>query len=243
MLHIRLFGHLNISNNLGAPVPALRPRAQRLLAYLLLNRRSLLPRDNVAFVLWPDETEKAALGTFRRALSDLRASLPKSEKHEWIIAARGGLRWNLDSPYWLDIEVFEKSVREPGVAALNEVVALYTGDLLTEFDDEWVVIEREQLRQTQFSALRRLAAHYRTLAEYDPALKLARQAVALDPFSESASRDLITILYEAGDRASALAEYEHLRQRLRDELDVEPMAETQALFTAITAGLPPPKAQ
>jgi DNA-binding SARP family transcriptional activator len=243
VLQVRLFGHLNLTTESGGPIPALRPRAQRLLVYLLLNRHKSIPRESAAFTLWPDGSEKEALGALRRALSDIRASLPTSEKHDWVIATREELGWNPSAPHWLDIEVFEKSVREGSAAALHEAVALYSSDLLTEFDDEWIVLEREQLRQAQFSALRHLAAHYRTLAEYDPALKLARQAVALDPLSESASRDLIAIYYEAGDRGSALAEYEHLRRRLRDELDVEPMAETEALFTAITAGLPLPKAQ
>jgi DNA-binding SARP family transcriptional activator len=213
----------------------LRPRAQRLLAYLLLHRRMPYTRERIAFSTWPDSTEKEALGTLRRALSDLRTALPPRDD-QWIIAEGGDLRWNPDSPYWLDIERFECLVGQATPAALHDAVALQAGDLLAEWDDEWVQVERERLRQMQFSALRQLVVYHRALGEYTTAISLARRAISCDPFAEAAYRDLIALLYETGDRAAALVEYERFDTLLRDELGVEPMAESQALHAAIVRG-------
>jgi DNA-binding SARP family transcriptional activator len=241
-LTIRLFGHLEVTHNSTPIARRLEPRAQRLLVYLLTHLEARLTRETVAFILWPDNLEKEALGRFRRALNELRAALPHTPQVEWIIAARNELRWNSRAPYWLDIEEFEKRVRQVSPAGLHDAVALYRGDLLPEMDDEWLAVEREHLRQMQIDALHQLVSHHRALSEYQAAVDLAQQILVLDPLAESAYRELISLHYLADDRASALAEYEHLRSTLRDELGAEPMAETQALAAIITQGAPLPRA-
>lgn len=242
-LKLKLLGQLQMISGATTLTPLLRPRARRLLAYLLLHRHTPLPRQEIAFKLWLDSPEKEALGTLRRALSELRTALPKWPAGEWIVEAHDGLRWNLDAPYWLDIEAYERLIGPATPAGLHEAISLYTGDLLLDFDDDWVLAERERLHQTQFTNLRQLVAHHRALGEVETALDLTRRALDLDPLAEAVYRDLIALRYEAGDRAAALAEYERLRALLRDELGVEPMTETEALRTAIVRGVPLPAAE
>jgi DNA-binding SARP family transcriptional activator len=237
-LQLKLLGRLQVTNNDVALTPTLRPRAQRLLSYLLLHRHTPYTRESIAFALWPDYSEKEALGMLRRALSELRAALPSLIEGEWIVSARGELYWNLYAPYWLDLEVFEQLIRRATPAAFHQAVTLYSGDLLADWDEEWVLVERERLRQRQLNALRQLVAHHRALAEYETALHLAHQTLALDPLAEAIYRDLMALHYEAGDRAAALAEYDRLCILLREELGVEPMAETQKLRAAIVQGAP-----
>jgi DNA-binding SARP family transcriptional activator len=239
-LTLKLFGQLHVTTGATPLTPLLRPRARRLLAYLLLHRHTPLPRQEIAFKLWLDSPEKEALGALRRALSELRTALPEWPAGEWILEAHAGLRWNLDAPYWLDVEAYERLIEQTTPAALREAISSYTGDLLVDFDDEWLLAERERLRQIQLNSLRQLVAHHRALAEVDISLDLVRRALDLDPLAEAVYRDLIALRYEAGDRAAALAEYERLRTLLRDELGVEPMAETEALRAAIVRGSPLP---
>ena len=63
--------------------------------------------------------------------------------------------------------------------------------------------------------------------------------MALDPLSEIYARHLIRNLMLGGDRAAAERQLKALTQRLRDELDVAPEAETNALLEA-DAEAPPP---
>lgn len=182
--------------------------------------------------MWPERTEGLALGTLRRALSDLRAALPP----ELILAQHDQLRWNLATPHWLDLEQFEQQIHAGPPSALHAATELYTADLLSDWDEDWILVERERLRQLQFQALSWLSAHHRAISEFDVAIRFARQALALDPLAEAAQRDLMALLYLAGDRAAALAQYEYLCATLRRELNIEPMAKTLALYAAITRG-------
>lgn len=176
----------------------------------------------------------------RRALSDLRAAVPAWNAGAWLITMHGAVRWNQDAPYWLDVEAFEELIQQGTLAALHHAVELYAGDLLVGWVDEWVLVERERLRELQLIALRRLVAHHSAQGGYAIALPLARQALGLDAMAEALHRDLIAVLYQAGDRAAALVEYDRLRALLSDELGVQPMAESEVLRDAIVRGVPLP---
>ncbi|MGQ0600303.1 MAG: ATP-binding protein, partial [Anaerolineales bacterium] len=217
---------------------SLRPRARRLLAYLLLHRHLALPRQKIAFTLWPDNPETESLAALRRALSEVRVALPK--ECEWVVATRDEMGWQPDHPYWLDSAEFERLIRDGTPTTLHEAIALYTGDLLADWEEEWAQAERARLSQMHAGALVQLIGHHRALGEYATALELARRALSADPLSESVHREVIVLHYLAGDRAAALVEHERFRALLREELGVEPMAETQALVAAIAEGGPLP---
>jgi DNA-binding SARP family transcriptional activator len=235
-LEIKLFGRLQVTDSIGAVMPPLRQRAERLLVYLLLHRRAPQRREQAAFTLWPDTSEEEALATLRRALSDLRAVLPAWVDGDWLLVSPREIRWNPSSPYQLDVDEFERLARQAAPQSLRAAAALYTGDLLPELDDDWVLAERERLRLVQAEILQRLIAHHRAMREYNLAIDYAQAALALDPLAEAVHRELIAIRYETGDRAGALAAYERFRAEVWDELGVEPMPETQALAQAIARG-------
>jgi DNA-binding SARP family transcriptional activator len=232
-LQIRLFDHLQIQSGENL-LAGLRPRAQRLLAYLLLHRRAALSRKNLAFTLWPDVSEEDSLGMLRRAISDLRAGLPGDE--EYLTVTRESVGWNSTASYSLDVDEYERQIQRSESEGLLRAAELYTGDLLRGMDEEWIQPERERYRQAQFNALRQLSAHYQARREYSSAMEFARRALALDPFSELVYQDRMRLHFLSGDRAAALAEYERLQSLLENELGVEPMAETRALAESIGKG-------
>lgn len=135
-LKLELFAQLQIIVGDMTITTRLRPRAQRLLAYLLLQRRTPLTRKHIAFSLWPDSTEEVALATLRRALSESRAVLPSTEGILWIIDTRGGLQWNPSGDFWLDVEAFEQLIDQGTTTSLHDAIAIYSGDYLAEWDDE-----------------------------------------------------------------------------------------------------------
>lgn len=214
---------------------SLRTRARRLLAFLLLHLHRPLARQRIAFSLWPDVAEATALGNLRRALSELRRSLPAGRAPR-ILETGEGLQWNLDAPCWLDVRQFETLMAEGTPVSLHDAVALYTGDLLAQWDETWLVPERERLRRLQLNGLSRLAAHHRALGEFAVGQGLIRQALEMEPLTEDLHRQRMALLYLAGDRVGAIEAYEGLRDLLGRELGVEPMAETEALRQAILEG-------
>lgn len=239
-LQISLFAHLDLALD-NQPFPQkLRPRAGRLLSFLLLNRDRALLRESAAFNLWPDTSEANALSTLRRALNEIQTVLPKYKGRDWILSSQGRLQWNPQTNAWLDVDEYEKLARQETAKALDSATNLYKGDLLIDFDEAWVIIERERLRQLQCGLLWKLTSHYRSHNLFKPALECITRLIQYDPLSELVHREFMTLHYLNGDRANALSVFEKLKDSLARELDVNPMEETIALRDLILRGEPPP---
>jgi DNA-binding SARP family transcriptional activator len=236
MLEIKLFGRLRVLLD-GTPITiAGRPKVIPLLGYLLLHRRTAQPRVAVANALWADVDPVDARANLRRHLRYLRDVLPPATA-PWVVAEASHVRWNPDAPFRLDIDEFERLSTIP--ERLSQAIALYEGDLLEDVDEEWIVFDRERLRNAYFSALEVSIGALRARRQYDRAIAEARLLLARDPFREDAVRTLIGLRDEAGDRAGAVAEYERFAEALRNELGVEPMPDTTAAYRAVRDGAAP----
>ena len=155
MLRIHLFGlpHLTVD---GEPLKfAARPRSWPLLGYLLLHQQQAVPREPVAFALWPDDTEEEARANLRRHLNEIQKNLPPEPLgRPWIVTEGATIRFNPNAEYWLDIAEFERlgGARDTLAAAAD----LYTGDLLENVADEWIYAERERFRSAYLTMLGQL---------------------------------------------------------------------------------------
>ena len=231
MLSISLLGPLRLEAD-GKQLKFAGPRkAAALLAYILLHQRVRIDRQNLAFTLWPDDEEEAARAALRRHIYLVTHALPPPDGEPWIVADATTVRWNPAAPAVVDVERFRALSADE--TQLAEAAALYGGDLLAAFDDEWLVDERDRLRQRQTENLDRLIVKSREAGDLAAALRYAQDLLRLDPWREDAIRHVIALRAELGDRAGALAEFERFAQRLRDDLDVEPMPETIAVYTSI----------
>ena len=88
--------------------------------------------------------------------------------------------------------------------------------------DEWLLLERERLRQMRLHALEALAEQLVIAGDLPAAVHAALAAVAIDPLRESAHRALIRAHLAEGNRVEALRQLARLRHLLREELGVEP---------------------
>lgn len=239
MLRIFLFGSPQLSWKDTSLQFSGRSKALPLLAYLLLHRHTSLPRRKIAFTLWLDLSEDEALANLRRHLHDLMRALPLADPtFPWLIVTRRHLQWNPEAPFWLDVAEFERAIERQEWA---EAAAHYRGDLLEGFEDEeWLYPVRERLRTLFLTALEHLILEHHQRRDYPQAIAYARRLLLYEPFQENALRRLMMLRYEAGDRAGALQDYEAFAHRLWQELQAEPMPETQALHQLILRGGPLP---
>lgn len=233
-LQIQLFGTFQLRYN-GKPVRDLpQARLQSLLAYLLLHRQAPHTRQHLAFLLWPDSSEAQARANLRRALYALRRVVPDLEHFLQIDSQ--SVQWRNDTPFELDVNTFEAMLAEaeqagqkPAVqAALEQALARYTGDLLPACYDDWVLYERERLRQRYLSALEQLVYLLEDQCEYPEAITQAQHLLQADPLRESTYRTLMRLHVQNGDRARALRVYHTCASILQQELGVDPGPETQA---------------
>jgi DNA-binding SARP family transcriptional activator len=96
------------------------------------------------------------------------------------------------------------------------------GDLLLGWYEDWVLVERERLRQLRLHALEALSGLLLAVGDLPTAVEAALAAVAIEPLRESAHRAVIQAHLAEGNRVEALRQYASLRQLLRDEVGVEP---------------------
>jgi len=97
----------------------------------------------------------------------------------------------------------------------------------------WAVAQRDRLRTLLVRSLDYQSDFYQWHGELDVALKLAQEAVSIEPFRETGHQRLMRLLRDQGNRAEALRAYERFRRLLRDELGVSPSPETEALYLTL----------
>jgi DNA-binding SARP family transcriptional activator len=241
MLRIFLFGHLHVHID-GIPLRLTAPpKTIPLWAYLLLNRSSPIPRDTLAYTLWPDESEATARANLRRHLHQLHRMLPDApEDRPWLIIDAEIIQWNPQADAWLDVAEFERL--SSSEETLARAVRIYVNDLLEDIDEDWLSFERDRLRNLFFNDLTRLIRSSREHGDYVQAIAYAERLLVHDPLREGAVRQTMSLQYESGNRAGALAEYARFERLLRQKLDVEPMPETRALYETILRNAPLPDA-
>jgi DNA-binding SARP family transcriptional activator len=98
---------------------------------------------------------------------------------------------------------------------------------------EWALTERERLFNVQIRGLTLLMHWLGQKRTYEDALEIGRRLLAADPARESAQCEVMWLYVLNGQRAQAIRQYHWFRAWLQRELDIDPMAETTALYDHI----------
>src|SRR5665213_4276009 len=138
-LDIRLLGQPSVRTH-GAPIKLARPASTlALLALLVLRRRQPVARTFLAFTLFPDHDEEAALNELRRYLYLAGKAFPAPAPDEpWLHIDAETVGWNEHSGAFVDVIAFEQLAGDAATHA--EAVELYAGDLLEDVYDDPIVV-------------------------------------------------------------------------------------------------------
>jgi DNA-binding SARP family transcriptional activator len=205
--------------------------SQRVLAFLALQTRPLL-RSHVAGQLWTDATEDRASANLRSALWRLnRAYRPLVEVTSTHLRLARDIRVDLHETAELARAVIEGDVDS---STLDFSELPLEGDLLPDWYDDWIVVERERFRQLRLHALECLCERLRQARLFAEAVEAGLAAVASEPLRESAHRCLIAAYLAEGNRGEAIRQYHLYRDLLRDELGVEPSPQMEDLVSGLT---------
>ncbi len=253
-LHIHLLGDFRLVSG-ETPVTTITvPRVQSLLAYLVLHRTAPQDRSHLAFLLWPDSTEAQAHTNLRQLLYHLRHSFPDAD--QFLHADKHSLQWlpaHADGAFTLDIQDMEQALVQAEQAeqaqdttvmrqALEQVLHLYRGDLLPSCYEEWILPERDRLRQAFLRAAERLIALLEAERDYDAAITAAQQLLRQDALHEATYRQLMRLSALRGDRAAALRVYHTCAKLLERELGTEPSEATRAVYESLVQSATSPRA-
>jgi len=239
-LTLRLFGGFEAGLPSGAPISLPTKKAQALFAYCALRPGQAHQREKLATLLWGDTEECNARNSLRQTLFVLRTALQGNLSRTLRIAGDTVAT----EPQTIDVDVlaFERLAAERTPQALEQAAALYRGDLLEGFivDEElfeqWLIEERERLRELAIEVLARLLRYQDAPGTTEAAVQTARRLLVLDPLQEAVHRLLMRLHAQAGRRESAMRQYEVCVGLLRRELRLEPEPETRQLYEAIQKG-------
>jgi DNA-binding SARP family transcriptional activator len=203
---------------------------QRLVALLGVSRRP--PRTAVAGLLWPDVPEVHAQGSLRSALWRLHKIAPGLiQTCRDTLSLADGVQVDVRELTCWAHQVLDPTARVDDLAA-----ARLQGELLPGWYDDWVLLERERLRQLRMHALEALTDRLTAVGRYAEAVQAAYVALQAEPLRESAHRTLIRVHLAEGNLIEAMHAYESFRTLLADELGVAP----SRLMRELVNGLPGP---
>lgn len=209
-----------------------------LFSFLLLNRGKSIPRERLWSSLWGDLDEERARRNLSTALWRVRRETSRVHGIQFHVTKSVIKLHSIDS--YVDVEDFDRRLKEAETAdvssrklLLEEAEALYSGDFLEGFPEDWCEEERRDLRRSYVQLLKRLADVLVLSSDYKRASSYLERLIRIDPLDEEAHRDLMRVYHVLGKRSAALAQFAHLRQILSDELGVEPSDSTLQLFDHI----------
>lgn len=205
--------------------------AQRLVVFLALQRRPVL-RSYVAGNLWAEATELHATASLRSALWRLRRA------DQRLIEANVthlGIAKDVAVDYQQAMSCVRRLIEDPSIAPSLDLDAAGLGsELLPDWSEEWILLERERFRQLRLHALEVLCSQLTQAGQYAQALEAGLTAVACEPLRESAHRLLILVHLAEGNRNEALRQYRTYQRLLHDDLGLRPSPELALLVQGIT---------
>jgi DNA-binding SARP family transcriptional activator len=216
----------------------LNTKAQALLYYLVITHRTHY-RNELASLFWSDTPDVQARKNLRNILPVLRSSVGS-----YLVITRHTAMFNRYTSYWSDVEAFEALLsRDPShvnTEALWDAVALYSDDFLSGFYvrnaplfEEWMLLERDRLRDMFLDTLQILATRHLDAQEYQTALDATRRLLSIEPWRESAHQQQIQALVGLGQRSAALAQYDTCCRILASEFGIAPNAATTHIYEHI----------
>jgi DNA-binding SARP family transcriptional activator len=213
----------------GPPVGELPRGVQRLVAHLCLTGRPA--RTAIAGELWPDVREEHAQGSLRSALWRLQKAVPGLlDVAGGTLAPAVGVRVDV-----VELVSWARRVLDPrgGVEDLAVPDAGLRGELLPGWYDDWVLLERERLRQLRMHALEAVAARLAAVGRHGQALQIAYEAVRAEPLRESAHRTVVRVHLGEGNVAEAVRAYDVYRAMVHEELGVDPTEQMTRLVRGL----------
>ncbi|NTW00258.1 MAG: hypothetical protein HGA19_03015 [Oscillochloris sp.] len=219
-------------------------KSEALLIHLALARQQRLQRADLLERLWPDQPTTSANSSLTSLIYRLNKLVGAATKQfALILNVHGYYHLNCaGDAASVDVLRFEalasqgRLLRAQGdpagtVACYEQALALYCGDLGGDMDIR-TVIERERLRATHLGLLAELA-DYHAPAAPEQALIYLQRLLKYDPCREDAHRLAMRCYVRLNARTVALRQFQLCCQALKAEFNVEPEAETVALFNQI----------
>ncbi|MDG5484114.1 BTAD domain-containing putative transcriptional regulator [Mycolicibacterium gadium] len=242
-VEFRLLGDVEVRFD-GQQLDVGHARQRCVLVALLVDVNRAVTADQLIDRVWASETPSRSRNALAAYLSRLRQSLGGADDVA-IVRSPGGYTLHAD-PMSVDLHRFRRSVEEAralvdaaaSATAFDAALKLWRGEPFTALDTPWMNDVRDSLLLERFSAM---------LDRNDAALRAGRHSELLaeltaaaltHPLDERLAGQLMLAQYRSGRQAEALETYRKTREKLVDELGVDPSPLLQSVHQQILDGEP-----
>jgi predicted ATPase/DNA-binding SARP family transcriptional activator len=225
---MRVLGPVEVVGDDGAV--SLAGKQARLLAALLVTRGKTCETDELVEAIWHGSAPASARKLVQVYVSQLRKSLPAAIAIE---TRQGGYTVSVARDA-LDATRFEQLLRESGQARAagnaalalslaDRALGLWRGRAYGELAyEEFARAESDRLEELRLGAVEERIAAFLDLGRHDSVLGEALAHAQANELSEGAHELVMLALYRCGRQADALEHFSIYRERLDEELGLEP---------------------
>lgn len=222
-------------------------KASILIEYLILNRGQPIANQKLLSILWPEENSSNPAISLKTLISRTRAALNKISEGLGgsIVADRGAYHWNVMPGVSVDIYIMEdifselekcRGDRETYGRYAEQLLELYKGDLLQVSDaEEWVTPRSVDLHNRFLEAIEGYLELLKQNGEWDDVIRVCRQALDIDNFSEQIHIHLMTALIETKRSNEALMQYKYATHLQYRYLGIQPSEDMQEFYKQIVS--------
>lgn len=233
---VSLLGGFSV--RVGGCSVALPKHSRRVLAYLCLDKAAEddCDRGILAERLWPDSSAERSRASLRTALWRIRRECPALVHSE-------NDRVMLADDVTVDVHQYRRHAerlladRSDCPRERAQLMARNC-ELLPGWDETWLLLAREQLRQLRLHALETSGRRLADQGRYPDAIDVMLMVVAEEPLRETAQSALIEAHLCEGNVVEARRQFELFAGLLWTELGMRPSPE---LFGRVGAKAPPDK--
>lgn len=248
MVSFAVLGPLEARDAADTPVRLRGPKHRAVLARLLLARGRVVPIETLIDDLWVVAPPRAT-GAIRTFVGDLRRALeperPPRAASSLLVTHGTGYALKA-TPDAVDATRFERAVadarsREPGGALdlLQAALSEWRGPAYADFSaEQWARAERARLAELRLSAVEARAGALLALGRHAEAIPDLDAHVTDNPWREGAWHQLALALYRSGRQKDALDVARRARERLADELGLDPGEDLARLESDILTHAP-----
>ena len=237
----------------GHEVPAGQPRQLAVLGVLATRANRVVSRGDLVDAVWGDEPPASAEGGVYTYIAGLRRVLEpdrapekgRRTRAQVLVSAGGGYMLRLE-PGALDAGEFEKSLAQArglraagdmagALSSLDGALALWRGTAFAGVPGPFAEAERQRMDELRTAAAEEHADLMLGLDRAAEAIPDLTTLTAEHPLRERARGLLMIALYRCGRQAEALQVFYDIRERLVEDLGIDPGAELNQIHQQVLA--------
>lgn len=248
-LRVYALGHFLVYENDYLIVDWPSRRGKSIFKYLILHRQQRIPKEVLMETFWPNADPEAARNNLNVSIYGLRQVLRnKHPEYSHIVFEDGQYLLNPEMQVWVDVEAFlihfragyqyeQQHQYDLACQEYAQAEALYRGELFEEDRYEsWMATSRQTLQDHYLALMTALCRYYYEQGNYPASITVCSKILDIDPCQEAAHRHMMRCYSRTGQRNLVLRQYHLCETALREELDINPGAETVDLYRQICRG-------